>query len=266
MTGWIAYELIFALVAIAAITAAFLGFFPEGAPAPSSFWGHTLGIVGFLLMLSTETLYSLRKRIPGFNLGRMSLWLQAHVFTGLVGAYLVVLHSAWKFQGLAALLTLVTLVVVISGIIGRYIYTAVPRTLEGVEVAFAELQERLASADRQIARQGGGRLVPLLQLAAAPGTRRGWLRVLARPLLQFREQRRWQNLVQGLNDKERACAVELQAVVSERQRLQRHVDSWDATRRLLAVWHMFHVPLSGALFALAVIHIVAALYYGTLLK
>jgi len=37
-------------------------------------------------------------------------------------------------------------------------------------------------------------------------------------------------------------------------------------RRLLALWHMFHVPLSGVLFTLAGIHIVAAMYYATLLK
>ena len=31
-------------------------------PAASEFFGHLLGILGFVLMLMTETLYSLRKR------------------------------------------------------------------------------------------------------------------------------------------------------------------------------------------------------------
>ena len=48
-------------------------------------------------------LYSLRKRLPNFHWGRMSTWLQVHVVTGLVGAYLVLLHAAWKFNGLARL-------------------------------------------------------------------------------------------------------------------------------------------------------------------
>ena len=39
--------------------------------------------------------------------------------------------------------------------------------------------------------------------------------------------------------------------------------SGDLTRRLLALWHVFHVPLGVALFTLAFIHIGAALYYAT---
>jgi hypothetical protein len=264
--GAVAYELILALLAIAGITAAYMGLAQDGVPQPSSFWGHSLGIVGFLMMLSTETLYSLRKRIPGFHLGRMSLWLQAHIFTGLVGAYLVILHSALKFNGLAGVLTLLTVVAVVSGIIGRYIYTAVPRTLDGLEVAFADLEERLARADRQLQKLGGERLRQAALLAATPVSRTGWFIVLARPFLRSRQQRRWRHLLQKLDDTSRAQAEQLHTVLADRQRLQMQVDSWDATRRLLALWHMFHVPLSGALFALAFIHIVAALYYGTLMK
>jgi hypothetical protein len=196
----------------------------------------------------------------------MSLWLQAHVFTGLVGAYLVVLHSAWKFNGLAGVLTLLTLVVVFSGLIGRYLYTAVPRTLEGVETAFSELAERAARADRQLLQQGGERLREAARAASAALPRSTWLLVLARPLLRARQRRRWRRLIRGLDEASRARAERLREVVEERQRLQMQVASWDATRRLLALWHMFHVPLSGALFALAFIHILAALYYGTLLK
>ena len=40
---------------------------------------------------------------------------------------------------MTSLLTLLTVVTVLSGVIGRYIYTAVPRTLEGVELSVAEL-------------------------------------------------------------------------------------------------------------------------------
>jgi hypothetical protein len=264
--GVVAYELILALVAIAAITAGYMGLAQHGAPQPSSFWGHTLGIVGFLMMLSTETLYSLRKRVPSFHLGRMSLWLQAHIFTGLVGAYLVFLHAAWKFHGLAGALALLTGVVVVSGIVGRYIYTAVPRTLEGVEVAFAELEDKIAGADQRLQKLGGDRLRQAVMVAAAPVSTRGWFIVLARPFLRRRQRRRWQRLLSRLDETNRGRLQELQTALSERQRLQMQVDSWDATRRMLALWHMFHVPLSGALFTLAFIHIFAALYYGTLMK
>ena len=50
-------------VAIVAITGLYGGFVVAvGILAASGFLGHTLGILGFGMMLMTETLYSLRKR------------------------------------------------------------------------------------------------------------------------------------------------------------------------------------------------------------
>ena len=79
-----------------------------------------------------QILYSLRKRSRLARWGRMSDWLQFHIFTGLVGPFMVLLHSSWKFNGLAGALTLLTIIIVASGFVGRYIYTRIPRTLQGV--------------------------------------------------------------------------------------------------------------------------------------
>jgi len=104
----------------------------KAIPAAAGLFGHLLGVFGFLLMLMTEILYSLRKRSRLARWGRMSDWLQFHIFTGLVGPFMVLLHSSWKFNGLAGALTLLTIIIVASGFVGRYIYTRIPRTLQGV--------------------------------------------------------------------------------------------------------------------------------------
>jgi len=155
-----------------------------GIPAAGELFGHSIGVVGFILMLMTETLYSLRKRSRLARWGRMSEWLNFHIFTGIVGPFLVLLHSSWKFNGLAGVVMLMTVVVVVSGFVGRYFYTAVPRSIDG-----AELEESSWTAAQR--------------KAAAHA------------------------------------------------------------RRLLALWHAFHVPLGVALFTAALIHILAALYYVT---
>jgi hypothetical protein len=103
-------------------------------PAAGEVFGHTLGILGFILMMLTEVLYSMRKRSRFTTWGRMSDWLKFHIFTGLVGPFMVLLHTSWKFNGLAGIVSLMTLVVVLSGVIGRYIYTRVPRTADGIEI------------------------------------------------------------------------------------------------------------------------------------
>lgn len=216
-----------ALLAILAITGLYAGYAQAvSVPAASGLIGHSLGIVGFLMMLMTETLYSLRKRAMRRPRGSMRSWLQFHIFTGLVGSYLVVLHSAWSFNGLAGALTVMTIVVVGSGFVGRYIYTAVPRTADGVVIEAQELQGQLDLVRREMAMaQGAGAAIP-------SGTARHQDRRANRRLREIERQMaalRW-------------------------------------ARRVLATWHAIHIPLGMALFVMAFVHIGAAVHYATLLR
>jgi hypothetical protein len=172
-------EVWYALIAIVSVTAVyFAAYFLAGAlPAASSFVGHTIGVLGFVLMLMTETLYSIRKQMTDARWGNMAGWLRFHIVTGLVGPYMVLLHSSMKFQGLAGVALLLTAVVVASGLVGRYLYTRIPRETGAPDSSPSKLS---------------------------------------------------------------------------------------GARNALATWHSIHVPLTWALFALAFVHTVAALYYATL--
>ena len=66
--------------------------FTRSIPPAGELFGHVMGIIGFVFMLMTETLYSLRKRSRTVKWGKLSNWLQFHIFTGLVGPYMVLLH------------------------------------------------------------------------------------------------------------------------------------------------------------------------------
>lgn len=129
----------------------FVVFTTRSIPPASELFGHGMGILGFILMLLTETLYSLRKRSRSVRWGRMSTWLQMHIFMGLVGPYMVLLHTSWKFNGLAGVTTLLTIVIVISGFVGRYIFTRIPRTLDGLEIEGTLSQEALKQGRRLLA-------------------------------------------------------------------------------------------------------------------
>jgi hypothetical protein len=130
----------------AAVTAAL-----DGIPAASSLFGHGIGVLGFILMLMTETLYSFRKRSRLARWGRPANWLRFHIVTGLVGPYMVLLHSSWKHNGLAAAAMLMTLIVVGSGIMGRYIYTRIPRDSGGEELPGGLNPAAVANARRLLA-------------------------------------------------------------------------------------------------------------------
>ncbi len=147
-------EIWFALLVAVLITTAYAAVMNlyKAVPAAGSLFGHLLGIVGFLLMLMTETLYSFRKRSRKGRWGNMQSWLQFHIFTGLVGPYMVLLHTSWKFHGLAGATTLITIIIVISGFIGRYIYTRIPRSLDGIDLTYpgAQAQVALLARSRQM--------------------------------------------------------------------------------------------------------------------
>ena len=126
-------------------------FLTREIPPSSELFGHSIGIVGFVFMLMTETLYSFRKRSRSVKWGKMSNWLQFHIFTGLVGPYMVLLHTSWKFNGIAGVTTLFTVIIVVSGFVGRYIFTRIPRTLDGLEIEGTLSQEALKQARRLLA-------------------------------------------------------------------------------------------------------------------
>ena len=226
-------ELVLSLVAIVFITIAYLlvSFIFEQYPASSSFFGHTLGILGFILMVLTETLYPLRKQVQNARWGNMSAWLQFHIFTGLVGPYMVLLHASWQFNGLAGVLTLLTLIIVVSGFIGRYIYTAIPRTPEGVEISLEELHGQEVRIETELV-----------------STLEGW-RAVASP---------------SLATKTSQAGVE--SLTREKARIHNQIQTINNRRRMLAIWHVVHIPLGLALFTVAVLHIIAAIYYANLIR
>jgi hypothetical protein len=240
-------------------------------PAAREFIGHTLGIIGFILMLITETLYSIRKRNGNAKWGMMASWLNFHIVTGLVGPYLVLLHTSWKFNGLAGILTLLTAIVVLSGFIGRYIYTAVPRTADGIELENSELEMQImvaqAELDRWLATQNEStrRLaIRLSQNAIESHSESGW--ILGRFLYNRRFHRFWHKEIRKLDPKAQKSAVQLELLLNRRRQLDQQIESLAAARRLLALWHAVHIPIGLALFTAAFIHIFAAVYFATLLR
>ncbi len=263
---WLAF---LAMLIIGGVYALVL-FATREVPAAGEFFGHSLGIAGFILMLMTETLYSLRKRSRSARWGKMANWLKFHIFTGLVGPFMVFLHTSWKFNGIAGVVTLLTLIVVISGIIGRYIYTAIPRTADGAEMQAAELEAQISAADEQIKTWVATRpqLATVLEqnLGNLPDTTNlGMGAVFGRWLIERETRRAWKREERKADAQTRAQLKEIESMVRQKNALSRQVASLGMARRMLAVWHAVHIPIGMALFTAAFLHIGGALYYATFL-
>jgi hypothetical protein len=245
-------------------------FVRRSIPAAGELFGHLIGVVGFLLMLMTEILYSLRKRSRSARWGRMSSWLKFHIYTGIVGPYLVLLHTSWKFNGLAGVSMLLTLIIVASGFIGRYIYTAVPRSLDGSAPDAEDLKRQMRAVEAELQRfidQQPEAATPLSRLLTAPtAAASGAGLVFGRLLDDANYWRLWQREKRRLPAAARASLSQIERLQIERRTLQRQVDSLVTVRRLLGVWQSIHIPIGVALFTAAFIHAGVALYYATLLR
>ena len=110
---------------------AWLGFLLHRSPRfPGSDIGAVFGIAGAALML-VPLAYPIAKRIPFLNARitkhvSMQSLLAIHVYTGIFGPFLAIIHTGHKFDsGLGITLTAVMLLVVVSGFAVRYLLTYV---------------------------------------------------------------------------------------------------------------------------------------------
>src|SRR5512135_2149039 len=107
---------------------------------PTGLEGHAFGIFGSLMIMVGVAMYSSRKRLRVFGgLGRIKHWLEFHIFLCLLGPILVLYHTTFKFGGLVAVSFWSMSAVVLSGVIGRYLYVQIPKGMQGNELSVADL-------------------------------------------------------------------------------------------------------------------------------
>jgi hypothetical protein len=244
------------------------GYLPQHAMLrPSGPVGLSLGIAGVLSMLMTLP-YAVRKRWKALaQIGTTKRWLEVHIFFGIVGPVLITLHTSFKFNGLVSVGYWLMMTVWASGFVGRYLYVRIPKTIRGVELTFAEVQERLARVQQQI----DARALPAVveeelkafDAATSPAPGRapgaidlffGEIRVRARLALLRRHLQ--------------AAGADLTAIRSvvdvalERATLARRLAHLQRTHQLFELWHVFHRPLVFGLFAIVAVHVGIALFFG----
>jgi hypothetical protein len=227
--------------------------------------GHTLGIVGSSMMV-LMLLYSVRKRVPALRrAGPLSRWLDGHIFLGVFGPLLVVLHSSFKVQGLVALSFWSMIVVAASGVLGRYLYLQIPRTRAGEELALVDLERQDRELTEALRSRFGlteAQLSRLEALVSVPA-RMGVLAALVRiPLDDLR-------LRSGLRHFARSCRSvpapvfrEFERVVREKAATRRRVVLWDRVHELFHYWHVLHKPFAVVMYIFMVVHVVVAVVTG----
>lgn len=260
------YELELSLFIVVVLCGVYLAYEILAEPGGGHPFGHTLGILGTLLMVMTELLYSVRKRTRLLNwAGPVRYWLSFHIFTGIVGPFLVLMHTGLQFRGLAGVSMLLTVLVVASGFVGRYLYTALPRTLAGVAVSRQEIEAEIQ--DIQVALYQLEIQKPELvshlvaRLRQRAGQRNPLLTVFGRSFYQWRYRRQLQRALGKLEHLEKSQRKQLEQLLDRKRELERQTDTLEAARQLLRSWHILHIPIGLTLFFSVGIHVAAVLYF-----
>jgi hypothetical protein len=246
--------------------------------APSGPVGISFGVAGAALFLFMW-LYPLRKRLPALQrVGNLGGWLQVHIVAGLALPFVVAVHAGWRFTGLIGLGYAAMVLVILSGVVGRYLYGHIPRQQDGLELTRDEVaSERRALLTRIAAATG---LEPTevertLDPGPDPGAGRGVTETLARLVVgdlsrrrAMREwARRWSRPRAGQPAPEPRTLAEAVRLARREVALGQQVRMLEATNRVFAWWHVAHLPVAITAFLALVVHVgVAVLVGGVMLR
>ena len=245
----------------------------HAALKPSGYIGIKLGVLG-LTMFCAIFVYALRKRWKWLSRqGSSKHWLDFHVLMGLTAPFVIAFHSSFKFRGFAGMAFWIMLAVAISGIIGRYVYGQIPRTLNSAEITMAELRE---AQERLAERLAAQRILPstdLQRLLWLPSAERvatmpmlsavGYMVALdvARPFRVAKLRRRSLSFgdavisLGGLLPTSHAGLEQAIAAAKEQSALGKRVVFLSRAQQVFQLWHVVHRPFSYGFAVLALIHI-----------
>ena len=215
-----------------------------------SFWGGVLGVSGAVLMLMPLA-YSLVKRVKWV---RERLWrrvtmrtlLAWHIYAGILGPILALLHTGHKFNSpLGIALTAMMLLVVLSGFTGRYLMTYFSHEL----LEKRKMLDALGAAYEQTAAE----LARQPEQAALLGSFSGFFsRVLARVFVPS----------PAAEPGGMAVSVRALRLAESMADLEYAVKTHERFKRWFARWLKFHIVISTILYVLLALHIWSGIHFG----
>lgn len=237
---------------------------------PSGSIGHGYGIIGTLLLLIGVASYVIRKRVKRFaRLGLLKHWLEFHIFLCTLGPLLILFHTAFKFGGIVSISFWSMVAVVLSGIIGRYIYLQMPRSIDGVELSFEESRELNYDLSHQLRQKYNLDDSIINRLDNYSGNESQAINILS--LLPIMIKGFWEDR-SALNEitislkksnVPRKNIREVKKMCKAKLKLNRRLSLLKTTQKLFSYWHIIHFPFAILMLVIMVVHVAITLTFGS---
>ncbi len=235
---------------------------------PSGALGHGFGIIGSLFMFIGVSSYMLRKRMR--SLGRLGLlkhWLEFHIFLCTLGPILVLFHTAFKFGGLVSISFWSMVAVFASGVIGRFIYIQIPRSIEGRELSLNEVRG-LKSDIGEILKTDYNLDEGSFQIIAESTKKRVDFiesNAISRFFSKYIEDKKNLRKIKKVLSQNKLNRVERKRIlklVHDEISLNRRIDRLTTMQNLFKYWHVAHLPFALIMLVIMIIHVIVTLAFG----
>jgi hypothetical protein len=232
----------------------------------SGLLGHGMGILGTLLILIGVFGYMARKRYRSLSrLGYLKHWLEFHIFLCTEGAILILFHTTFKFGGIVAISFWSMVAVVLSGVIGRFIYLQIPRSIEGralslqEAIQFREKSTVLNMDELEISEEHLRAIKSeLLELSVGNESSQGYFQSY-REGLERKKQIKKILAQSKLKSGERK---NLMRKIKQEIQLRRKIKRLESMQKLFKYWHVAHLPFALIMLVIAIIHVGITLLFG----
>lgn len=235
---------------------------------PSGILGHGMGIIGSMFMIIGVSIYMVRKRYRLLSrLGLLKHWLEFHIFLCTLGPILVLFHTAFKFGGLVAISFWSMVAVFLSGVIGRFIYIQIPRSIEGRELSLNEVRE-MKSDVASIVRKSYNLDEESYNILADSIKKKVELYhkyAIVRYTRKYFDDRKTINTVKTLlkkNNLKKDVYKKILALVKNDIKLNRRIERLDTMQNLFKYWHVVHSPFALVMLIIMIIHVAVTIAFG----
>jgi hypothetical protein len=240
----------------------------HGLFKPSGVFGHGYGILGSFFMISGMLLYMARKRFRSLSrLGILKHWLEFHIFLCTLGPLLVLFHTAFKFGGLVAISFWSMVAVFLSGVIGRFIYLQIPRSIEGRELSLNEIRDMkgdvagVLRASYNLDEESFNIIVDSVRKKAGVYYNTAIIRYLKNRAEDRRSVRKVKKVLRN-NKLPGTEQRKIFKLVEDEITINRRIERLDTMQNLFKYWHVAHLPFAMVMLIVMVIHVVVTIVFG----
>ncbi len=232
---------------------------------PSGAFGHGLGIFGTLFMIIGVFGYMIRKRKKSLaRVGVLKHWLEFHIFLCTLGPIMVLFHTAFKFGGIVAISFWSMVAVVISGVIGRFIYNQIPRSIQGRELSLNEVKTMQldAASDLEELSDEAMEQISKSMLLEDSEARQNLMVKLFKDY--FKDLSIYTSIKESIKAKNLRKSEEKQILrlVKFEIQLRRKISRLQEMQKLFRSWHVVHLPFALIMLVIMVIHVLITLTFG----